>query len=419
MNIAPHTVSPEEVMAFLDGELAPEEANAVSQHLEECPECAYVAEQFREMSRGIANWEIEALPAKAEDSILTAMAVAKARNPSWIRQPWVFASAGAAASILLIVFGIQSHRRTAESKMKLYLRPEAQSASVNMALPAPPPPVPGYADSISEAAAAPKAQAYAYSGRATESKMRGGGGGGGGEQRKTEPITQIPMIARSVALTIQVKDFAASRAALDAIVSRFQGYPATLTANTPEGSARTLQASLRIPAPQLAAALAELKRLGRVQNETQSGEEVTQQHADLVARLKNSRETEARLQAILQQRTGKIEDVLQVEEEIARVRGEIENMEAEQQALEHRVAFATVDLQLTEEYKEPLTAPDDSTGNRLRNAFVSGWRNAAGFLLGIVLFAAESGPTLLILAILFALPAWMLWRRYRKLRANL
>ena len=227
------------------------------------------------------------------------------------------------------------------------------------------------------------------------------------------------MIARSVALTIQVKDFAASRAALDAIVSRFQGYPATLTANTPEGSARTLQASLRIPAPQLAAALAELKRLGRVQNETQSGEEVTQQHADLVARLKNSRETEARLQAILQQRTGKIEDVLQVEEEIARVRGEIENMEAEQQALEHRVAFATVDLQLTEEYKEPLTAPDDSTGNRLRNAFVSGWRNAASFLLGIVLFAAESGPTLLILAILFALPAWMLWRRYRKLRANL
>ena len=421
MNIAPHTVSPEEVMAFLDGELAPEQANAVSQHLEECPVCAYVAEQFREMSRRIVNWEIEALPAIAEDSILTAMAVAKARNPSWIRQPWVFASAGAAASILLIVFGIQSHHRTAESKMKLYLRPEPQSASVNMALPAPPPPVPGDADSIGDATAVQKAQAYAYSEPTPATKMRAvsGGGGGGGEQRKIEPITQIPMIARSVALTVQVKDFAASRAAVDAIVTRFQGYPATLTANTPEGSARTLQASLRIPAPQLAAALAELKRLGRVQNESQSGEEVTQQHADLVARLKNSRETEERLQAILQQRTGKIEDVLQVEEEIARVRGEIESMEAKQQALEHRVAFATVDLQLTEEYKEPLTAPDDSTGNRLRNAFVSGWRNAAGFLLGIVLCAAESGPTLLILAVLFALPAWMLWRRYRRLRANL
>lgn len=420
MNIAPHTVSPEEVMAFLDGELAPEEANAVSHHLEECPECAYVAEQFRQTSRGMANWEIESLPATAEDAILTAMAIAKARNPSWIRRPWVFASAGVVAAILLIVVGIQSRHSANEHRLASYMQPQAESVNGSTALPAPPPPVPGYTDSIGDASAVQKTQAYAYSERATESKMRAvSGGGGGGEEHKSESIIQPPMIARSAALTIQVKDFAASRAAVDTIVTRFQGYPATLTANTPEGSARTLQASLRIPAPQLAAALAELKRLGRVQNETQSGEEVTQQHADLVARLKNSRETEARLQAILQQRTGKIEDVLQVEEEIARVRGEIENMEAEQLTLEHRVAFATVDLQLTEEYKEPLTAPDDSTGNRLRNAFVSGGRNAASFVLGIVLFAAESGPTLLLLAILLGLPAWLLWRRYRRLRATL
>jgi len=414
MNIAAHTVSPEEVMAFLDGELTPEEANAVSHHLEECPECAYVAEQFRQTSRGLDNWEIETLPAKAEDAILTALAVTKAHNPSWMR-PWMLASAGALAAALLLVFGVQPHP---DYKMHSYLQPEPQSASVNMVLPAPPPPVPGYTDSIGDASAVQKTQAYAYSERATESKMSGVSGGGGGEQHKAESIIQQPMIARSVALTVLVKDFAASRAAVDALVTRFLGYPATLTANTPEGSARTLQASLRIPAPQLAAALAELKRLGRVQNETQSGEEVTQQHADLVARLKNSRETEERLQAILQQRTGKIEDVLQVEEEIARVRGEIESMEAEQQALEHRVAFASVDLQLTEEYKVPLTAPDDSTGNRLRNAFVSGGRNAAGFLLGIVLYAAESGPTLLLISALLGLPVFLIVRRYRRLRRS-
>ena len=420
MNIAPHTVSPEEVMAFLDGELASEKAHAVSQHLEECPECAYVAEQFRQTSRGIANWEVETLPAKAEDAIPTAMAVAKARNPSWIRRPWVFASAGAVAAILLIVVGIQSRHSANEHRMASYMQPQAESVNGSTALPAPPPPVPGYTDSIGDASAVQKTQAYAYSERATESKMRAvSGGGGDKEVRKTESTTQPPMIARTVALIVLVKDFAASRAAVDAIVTRFQGYPATLTANTPEGSARTLQASLRIPAPQLAAALAELKRLGRVQNETQSGEEVTQQHADLVARLKNSRETEARLQAILQQRTGKIEDVLQVEEEIARVRGEIESMEWDQQGLEHRVAFASVDLQLTEEYKEPLTAPDASTGNRLRNAFVSGWRNATGFLLGIVLFAAESGPTLLLLCAILGLPAFLLVRRYRRLHRSL
>ena len=110
--------------------------------------------------------------------------------------------------------------------------------------------------------------------------------------------------------------------------------------------------------------IAELKSLGHVENETQAGEEVTQQHADLVARLKNSRETEQRLQAILLQRTGKISDVLAVEQEIARVRGEIEQMEAEQKTLEHRVDFASIELSLAEEYKAQIGSPSPSNATR-------------------------------------------------------
>ena len=136
-----------------------------------------------------------------------------------------------------------------------------------------------------------------------------------------------------------VKDFDAARASLDGVLARHNGYAAGLNVATPQGAARMLQASLRIPAPQTVAAVAELKALGRVENENQGGEEVTQKHADLVARLKNSRETEQRLQDVLRTRTGKVKDVLEVEEEIARVRGEIEQMEAKQQTLEHRVTL--------------------------------------------------------------------------------
>ena len=67
-----------------------------------------------------------------------------------------------------------------------------------------------------------------------------------------------------------------------------------------------------------------VEMLGRVERESQSGEEVTRQHEDLVARLKNCRDTEQRLRQILQQRTGNLSDVLEVEEEIGRVRGEID-----------------------------------------------------------------------------------------------
>lgn len=148
-----------------------------------------------------------------------------------------------------------------------------------------------------------------------------------------------------------VKDFAASRSSLEAIVRQHHGYSAQLNVSTPEDAPRGLQTSLRIPAPDLSATIGDLRTLGRIEGESQAGEEVTKQHADLVARLKNARDTEQRFQAILQQHTGNVGEVLQVEEGIARVRGDIERMGAEQKALEHRVDFATIDLQLTEEYK--------------------------------------------------------------------
>jgi hypothetical protein len=224
------------------------------------------------------------------------------------------------------------------------------------------------------------------------------------------------MIARSVSLSLVVKDFNAGRASLDAILARHNGYAAGLNVATPQGAARTLQASLRIPAPQLAAALAELKALGRLEAEMQNGEEVTQQHADLVARLKNSGETEQRLQDVLRTRTGKVKDVLEVEQEIARVRGEIEQMEAEQKTIEHRVDFSTIDLKLAEEYKAQLTSPAPSVGMQLRNASINGFRSAAEGVLGVVLFFAESGPTLLLWFAILFIPARMLWRRYQRAR---
>jgi len=101
---------------------------------------------------------------------------------------------------------------------------------------------------------------------------------------------------------------------------------------------------LRVPADQLDTSVDDLRKLGRVTHESQAGEEVTQQHIDLAARLKNSRNTETRLNDVLHKSNGQTKDILEVERESARVRGEIELMEAERKELEHRVEFGTIDI---------------------------------------------------------------------------
>ena len=107
-------------------------------------------------------------------------------------------------------------------------------------------------------------------------------------------------------------------------------------------------------------------------------------------------------------------EILDVEKESARIRGEIEQLEAEQQTLEHRVHFATIELKLAEECQAQLSTPSPSVRSQLRNAGVNGFRSAFQSLLALALFFAESGPTLLLWLTILLFPGWRLWRRYQR-----
>jgi anti-sigma factor RsiW len=413
-------------MAFFDGELSASDAQAVAAHLDGCSECSTFAAQLRGLSQSLTGWSVPPVQQKLEEAVKDFAAKAGAKNKSrkpaasfslsiWNWKLWAFGGMSAVAGVFLFVGivslnTIPSYRRNGKP-MQMAMMGQSRSEKTG-----------GYA--------APQSlrnqmnNSLAASSR-TVTRAPGGGtfvagmAGGPSDFGLNSPAPAAPMIARTASLSITVKDLTAARASLDAILARHQGYSAELTVESAAHAPRSLTASLRIPAPKLSAALADLKTLGRVEKESQSGEDVSQQHADLAERLKTARETEERFRGILQRRAGNISDVLEVEESIARVRGEIESMEAEQTALDHRVDFATIDLQLSEVYKEEISSPSSSFSLRFHNAFVAGYRNAAETLVGIVLFFVEYGLSILIWLAILMLPVVLLWRRYRKARSTM
>ena len=401
-----HFAAPEEIMALLDGEIPSERAEAIREHLDECGECRELAEVFRNGSAAISNWTIPVVRPNAEfEKRLAGVAhqiPARGRLPGvsqWLafaRRRWAMT---AAVAVVLLALAVTSSRRPMNKVVKM-ARTEKSSRTESLA--------------PERVATSQLAENPPQPARDEVAPLESNGLVSPEDRFRGPDDQQTPMIARTVTLSIVVKDFGFSRTALDAILARHHGYAASLNASTQQNAARSLQASLRIPAGELNAAVAEVKSLGQVENESQNGEEVTQQHADLVARLKNSRETEQRLQAILLQRTGKISDVLAVEQEIARVRGEIEQMEAEQKSLEHRVDFAAIDLSLAEEYKAQIGFPSPSISTRLHNALVTGYRNAVEGLVGLILFFAEYGPSGLIWLVVLVPLAWFLHRRWAR-----
>ncbi|MGB2604992.1 MAG: DUF4349 domain-containing protein [Candidatus Sulfotelmatobacter sp.] len=438
MNITAHPVAPEKVMAFLDGELSGPDANAVSTHVECCTECTNLAEQLRSTSMSLSAWKVPVVPTKLEESVTEAVRKAGLgqaglgqdigrpklfiRTSFWTWKQWVTVGGGVVV-VLLLVSAIslpnllRSRQRVTKTLPQIVAYDKKQQAiDIGSAgalpingrhftnlTPLSTPRIASDSNGLFHGLGNYVGDSFSVDGQPVidqQSKVLSNG-------------TTAPMIARVVFLSIVVKDFPASRSSLDAILSRHRGYSAQLSVSTPQNAARSLQASLRIPAPELSASVGDIKKLGRVENESQSGEEVTQQHTDLVARLKNSRDTEQRFREILEQHTGNVGEVLQVEEGIARVRGDIERMEAEQKALEHRVDFAAIELQLTEEYEAQLNPPAPSVSTRMHNAFAAGYQDALETVFGIALFFTEYAPSFLIWLAITGLPVILVWRRYR------
>jgi hypothetical protein len=427
-----HPFELEEVMAYLDREISADRASEIAQHMQQCGECRELAAGFRNLSHELAAWEVETSPERLTEEMNSEITAAAGTQPkqtasapveltpierlitlihSLKGRPWVWAGAGSLATIFFLAITLptlitertapfiasrdgaavsrstsasvdkkptfggtvrQSQREELQALQKRMAQDEISSSIENDAVPAPPPPVP------SASASTP------------------------------------PLIARTASLSLVVKDFSAIQAAVKAVVSRHSGYIGELNTSTPPDAAKTFSATLRVPSAQLEPALAELKQLGPADQESQAGEEVTKQYVDLAARLKNSRATEERLVGVLRNNTGKVKDVLEVENEISRVRGEVEVMEADRRALQTRIDFATITLSVTEEYKASLNGAPSSTGTRLHNAFVTGYHSVVENVIGLVAWLLESGPTLLLWAALLFFPVRWAWRRVRR-----
>lgn len=147
-----------------------------------------------------------------------------------------------------------------------------------------------------------------------------------------------------------------------------------------------------------------LAQLGDLGSESEHADDVTEQRADTEARLRNSRMEETRLLALLQDRTGTLSDVIAVEKELARVRGDIEKVEAEKRTLDGQVDLATVTIDVT-----PKSAP----GARILGATKDGSELAGSVAVGLVVIAVRLGPTLLMFG-LPAILALVLTRRVRR-----
>jgi hypothetical protein len=102
---------------------------------------------------------------------------------------------------------------------------------------------------------------------------------------------------------------------------------------------------VRIPVKAFDALLADIENVGTLLNRNTNSEDVTMQVVDLEARIKSMMLEEQAYQRILLQ-AKKIPDVLQVQQRLTEIRGQIESMQAQYKTLREQVAYSTVNITL-------------------------------------------------------------------------
>lgn len=189
------------------------------------------------------------------------------------------------------------------------------------------------------------------------------------------------MLVRHGQASIEVKavDDAVSR--MRQTAAQFGGFVANTAVRTGKDEQRSAMLQLRIPSAQFDGAVAALSQLGKVESVSVNAEDVAEEYVDLGARLANARRVEARLAEMLATRTGKLSDVLTVEQELARVRQEAERYEARLRWLERRATLSSLDVTIHE--KLPLIDSPPGRGP-IVEAFAEAWARMVGFVAGFI-----------------------------------
>lgn len=217
------------------------------------------------------------------------------------------------------------------------------------------------------------------------------------------------MLIRTGSVSVRVDSLEPAVAAVRALAARLGGFVGNVNVSTGEYEVRSATLELRIPSGRFDEAMGGMAPLGKVEHSSTNVLDVGEEFVDVSARIANTKRLETRLVQLLATRTGKLEDVLAVERELARVREEIERREGRLRFLGARVELST--LQVTVSEKAPVVGntPGQSVIGR---AFVEAWRN----FVGLVAWAISSLGVLVPVALLLWLTVRFVARRRRSAR---
>jgi len=205
-------------------------------------------------------------------------------------------------------------------------------------------------------------------------------------------------IIQSHELTLEVESLSSTVEAITKLTESCGGYVFESSRSSLDKKSFSGEIGIRVPSAKSSGVLSGIRKLGRVEQENSTAEDISEQYVDLEARLKNAQASEARLKQMYQ-RAGDIEDVLTVEKELTRVRGDIESFMAKKRNWDILTEMVTIKISL----REPSASLPSSHRfwRPVGSAFGEALEGISGSLHALIVIVGFLLPWLVILGPIF------------------
>ena len=229
------------------------------------------------------------------------------------------------------------------------------------------------------------------------------------DKSQTVPVPTERKIIRNAELTLEADSPEDVQNKITSIAEGKGGFvieSQRKTSDTKATKTDVVMMTVRIPAGKFDESLEEIRKTAsRIIIEDVKGQDVTEEFIDIEARLKTQKALEAQFLEIMKQ-AKTVEDALNVQREIAEVRGEIEKVEGRKRFLENQSDFSTFKIRL----QVPPAFSPSSTGffYQLGQSFSRGFEIAMNFILGLIIFVIALLPFLIFIV----LPIYLLIRYF-------
>ena len=191
------------------------------------------------------------------------------------------------------------------------------------------------------------------------------------------------------------------------LLSAAQGGYVSSTSTSLGGGAPSGTVVVEIPEAQFELVVDQVRALGRVEELSTSGRDVTSQYVDLQAQITAAQQAEQRYLTILGQATS-IGDILAVQQQIDSIDTQLQQLQGQQQLLDQQTTYGTLSVSVAESSKVVVVAAP--------SGWSRAWHNAVnGFAAGAEALVSASGLVAFVGLCLLALVAgaWLVWRRAR------